>query len=154
MGPGRQRWDCDAVGVLAGIWLCRACEVADRAADDGPGVCDCGQRLTRPLWGLSTRAVDRQRGCPHPGYAAPMRRSMWGVTLAGCGQPPRLEDERFHPLGSGHRLQGLVSNLSGPFTLWADSNGPWPDRRAGTEMKQWRRSGPSWKPGCSRSTGV
>ena len=78
-GLGQRRWDCDAVGVLLdGIWAvpCRAYEVADRAADDGPGVCDCGQRLTRPLWGLSTRAVDRQRGCPHPGYAAPMQRPM------------------------------------------------------------------------------
>ena len=69
-------------------------------------------------------------------------------------QPPRLQGERFHPFESVHRPQGLVSTLSRPFTLRADITGPWPDRRAGTEMKQWRRSGPSWKPGYLRSTGV
>ncbi len=78
---GRAGWVSGAgTAMPLGCWLapglCRACELDDRAAADGPGVCDCGQRLTRPLWGLSTRAVDRQRGCPHPGYAAPMRRSM------------------------------------------------------------------------------
>ena len=103
--------------MLADLGLGRSCKVAGCAAGDGPGVCDCGQRPTRLLWGLSTRAVDRQRGCPHPGYAPPGRHPIQVVTLAGCGQPPRLEGERFHPLGSGHRLQGLVSNLSGPFTL-------------------------------------